>query len=293
MRILITGGSGQVGRALKAARLPRGVTLSAPPRAELDLADPGTLASAIASGPWAAVINAGAYTAVDRAESEPEAAWAANALGPALLAEATYAAGIPLVHLSTDYVFAGDKQGAYVEEDPIGPLGVYGASKAAGEIGVRAGNPRHLIARTAWVVSPDGSNFLKTMLRLGAERPNLRVVDDQHGAPTSAKDIAEALIEMATRLATDPDSPTGTYHLVNAGETTWCGFAREIFREAATQGGPCPDVEAITTADYPTPARRPANSRLCADKLARDFGVRLRPWPEATAEIVAKLLQSR
>ncbi len=288
MQILITGGTGQVGRALQDEPLPDGVRIFAPARAELDLSDPASIRTAIASRPWAAVINAGAYTAVDRAESEPALAWAANAVGPETLARATAAAGVPLIHVSTDYVFSGDKAEPYAEDDPIGPLSVYGASKAAGELAVSAGNPRHVIARTAWVVSPFGANFLKTMLRVGAQRPSLGVVDDQHGAPTSARDIARGLIEIALRHARDPAAPTGVYHLVNAGETTWCGFAREIFRLAAARGGPSPHVEAIATADYPTPARRPANSRLSATRLARDFGISPRPWQAAIAEVLTE-----
>ena len=290
MDILITGGTGQVGRALIAASLPEGVRLLAPGRDGLDLADGGSIAAAVASRPWGAVINAGAYTAVDRAETETEAAWAVNGAGPAALAMACRAADIPLVHVSTDYVFKGDKAGAYVENDPLGPLGVYGASKAAGEWAVRAGQPRSVVARTSWVISPYGSNFLKTMLRLGAERPGLRVVDDQFGAPTSAADLAQALLVVALRLAADRNAPTGVFHLANAGETTWCGVAREIFRVSALLGGPSAAVEAITTADYPTPARRPANSRLSAARAARDFGVVLRPWQAAVAEIVAEVL---
>ena len=292
--ILLTGGGGQVGTELRRRALTdnemAGFEIVAPGRADLDLADPDAVARAVAARPWAAVINSGAYTAVDKAETEPVSAWKVNALAPAALAHATAQAGIPLLQVSTDYVFDGTKPGAYVEDDAVGPLGVYGASKEAGEQAVRTGNPRHVILRTAWVVSPHGGNFIKTMLRLAETRDELRVVDDQQGCPTSAADIAQTLITIARRLMDDPAAPTGAYHFVNAGEATWCGFAREIFARAEAHGRKPPRVEAITTRDYPTPARRPANSRLDTAKLARDFGVIPRPWRTATGEVVDTLV---
>lgn len=287
--ILLTGGGGQVGTELRRLA-PADLEIVAPGRDELDLADPEAIARAVAARPWAAVINSGAYTAVDKAESDPVTAWRVNALGPAALAFATAQAAIPLLHVSTDYVFDGAKPAAYLEGDPVAPLGVYGASKEAGEQAVRAGNRRHVILRTAWVVSPHGGNFIKTMLRLGATRDELGVVDDQLGCPTSAGDIAETLIVVARRLIDEVAAPTGTYHFVNAGEATWCGFAREIFARAETHGRKPPRVDAITTADYPTPARRPANSRLDTKKLTRDFGVTPRPWRTAAAEVIDTLL---
>jgi len=287
--ILLTGGGGQVGTELRRLA-PEDFEIVAPGRDELDLADPEAVARQVASRPWAAVINSGAYTAVDKAESDPVTAWQVNAMGPVALARATAEAGIPLLHLSTDYVFDGTKPGAYLEDDPVGPLGVYGASKEAGEQAVRTGNPRHIVLRTAWVVSPHGANFVKTMLRLAETRDELRVVDDQHGCPTSAGDIAAALIVIARRLIEDPAAPAGVYHFVNAGEATWCGLAREIFARAEAHGVKAPRVEAIGTVDYPTPARRPANSRLDTGKLTRDFGVSPRPWPTAIGEVVDMLL---
>jgi dTDP-4-dehydrorhamnose reductase len=236
------------------------------------------------------VISAGAYTAVDKAESDVVSAWRVNALGPAALAAATAKAGAPLIHISTDYVFSGDKPGYYVEGDPVSPLGVYGASKEAGEQAVRTANPRHVVLRTAWLVSPHGNNFVKSMLRLGAERPTLRVVDDQRGCPTSATDLAGAVMAVTQRLVDDPASPVGDYHFVNAGEASWCEFARAIFEIAAAYGRAAPTVEPITTADYPTPARRPANSRLSTEKIHRDFGVAPRPWRVALDEIIERLL---
>ena len=291
--VLITGGSGQVGRELLAARLPPSWRLHAPTRAALDLANPEALAAAVAEERWAAVINAGAYTAVDRAESDSTAAWTVNAAGPRALAAATAGAGIPLIQVSTDYVFAGDKPQPYLESDAVGPLNVYGASKLGGEIALAALNPRHVILRTAWVVSRHGANFVKTMLRLGSERRLLRVVADQHGAPTAARDIAAALIAVAERMIADPDGASGVYHFANAGETTWCELARFVFAQAARVGREPPRVEAIATADYPTPARRPANSRLATGRIQRDFGLTPRPWREAVAEVVAELVTSR
>jgi dTDP-4-dehydrorhamnose reductase len=291
MDILVTGGSGQVGLELQRLQLPSGVVLHAPGRAEFDLESAPAIAQAVAARPWAAVINTAAYTAVDRAESDVVAAWRLNALAPAALATATAAAGIPLVHVSTDFVFDGAKEAPYVEDDAVGPLGVYGASKEGGEQAVRTANPRHVIARTAWVVSPHRANFLKTMLRLGAERPVLRVVADQRGCPTSAADLAAALLAIALRLARDPDAPTGTFHVVNDGEATWHGLAEAIFAKAARRGRARPVVEAIGTADYPTPARRPANSRLSCAKLGAAYGLKLRPWQPAIGDILDELLR--
>jgi dTDP-4-dehydrorhamnose reductase len=288
--ILITGGQGQVGIELAALAWPPGVTLHVPTRAELDLTSADSVRAYFAGKSFAAIVNPAAYTAVDKAETEIGAAFAVNALGPALLAEAAKATGTPIVHISTDYVFDGAKDGVYSESDPVSPLGVYGASKEAGEQAVRSGFARAVILRTAWVVSPHRGNFIKTMLRVGAQNPKVRVVDDQRGCPTSAADIAQAVSKIALRLIQNPAAPTGTYHFVNAGDTTWCGLARHVFQAAEPFGGPKPVVEAITTAEYPTPARRPANSRLSTAKLSADFGIQPRPWQEAMDEIVGKLL---
>ncbi|UAK25012.1 dTDP-4-dehydrorhamnose reductase [Sphingomonas nostoxanthinifaciens] len=289
MAILVTGGTGQVGRALQRLAPDRVV---APKRALLDLADPEALAEMVASQEWEAVINCAAYTAVDKAEADVVAAWTVNALAPAAFAAATAKAGIPLVHLSTDYVFDGSKAEPYVEDDPVAPLGVYGASKEGGEQAVRTANPNHIILRTAWVVSADGANFVKTMLRLAAGRPELRVVGDQYGCPTSADDIARACIAIVDRLA-QPDAPRGTYHFVNAGEANWADLAEAVVARAATHGRPRPIVTRITTADYPTPARRPANSRLSTAKLARDFGITAPEWHVAVDAIVDTLLKDQ
>jgi dTDP-4-dehydrorhamnose reductase len=288
--ILITGGAGQVGLELTRADWPSHVRLHLPTRDQLDLGDADAVRAAFAATPFKAVINSGAYTAVDKAETEVAAAFVANAMGPAILAEVTRATGIPLIQVSTDYVFDGSGETAYTEADPVGPLGVYGASKLAGEAAVRTGNPRSVVMRTAWVLSPHRANFLKTMLRLANDRPTLRVVDDQHGCPTSARDIAGALKTLALRMIEDDQAPTGTYHFVNAGSTTWAGLAREIMALSAARGGPSATVEGITTADYPTPARRPSNSRLDTSKINRDYGIAPRPWKDAVAEIVAELI---
>lgn len=289
VEILVTGGAGQVGLELQAADWPAHVRIHAPDRSELDLTDAEAVASLFASRRYAAVINSGAYTAVDKAEGEVAAAFAANAMGPAVLADMTRAAGVPLIQVSTDYVFDGSAESEYVENDPVAPLGVYGASKLAGELAVRTGNPRSVVLRTAWVLSRHRANFLKTMLRLAADRPGLRVVDDQRGCPTSARDIASALKTITLRMIDDEAAPTGVFHFVNAGDTTWAGLAREVFALSQARGGPSAEVEGIATADYPTPARRPANSRLSTQRIQREYGIVPRPWQAAVSEIVDEL----
>lgn len=291
MDILILGGAGQVGTELQAPALwEAGTRLHAPSRTALDVTDAGAIDAALSARPYAAVVNAAAYTAVDRAESEIAAAWALNAVAPALLAAATARAGIPLVHVSTDYVFDGRTEAPCTPDTPIDPQSVYGASKAAGEIAVRSANPRHAILRTAWVVSPHRGNFVKTMLRLAAERERLSVVDDQHGSPTSAGDLAAGLAQIAQALARDPTAPTGTHHFVNAGATTWCGFARAIVAGAARRGARCVPVEAIPTSAFPTPARRPAYSVLSTASLTAAYGLRPRPWERALDDILDRLV---
>jgi dTDP-4-dehydrorhamnose reductase len=287
--ILLTGGAGQVGSALRGLA-PAGWDIHAPPRAELNLADPDQIAAVVASRPWAAVISSGAYTAVDKAEADIVAAWQVNALGPAALAQAAARTGTPIVHLSTDYVFDGRKTGPYVETDPVGPLGVYGASKLGGELAVRTANPRHVIMRCAWVVSATGSNFIKTMLRLGAERPLLRVVDDQRGCPTTADEIALAVGRVVDRLIEDEDAPTGLYHFVSQGEASWCDLAKAVFEIAAERGAKTPDVEPIATSQYPTPAARPSNSVLSTAKITRDYGIAPKPWRAGVRDVVEQLV---
>ncbi|HET7198930.1 MAG TPA: dTDP-4-dehydrorhamnose reductase [Burkholderiales bacterium] len=289
--ILLTGGAGQVGTEL-IARAPHDWRIVAPSSAELDITDRARVAEALASRRWALVINAAAYTAVDRAEDDAAAAWAVNATGAANLAAAAAAHAVPLIQLSTDYVFDGTKPAPYLEDDPVAPLGVYGASKEAGEQAVRAAQSRHVILRTAWVVSPHRVNFLKTMFRLADEGRALRVVDDQLGSPTSAADIAGAVIAVGRRLIEDPAAPTGTYHFASAGEATWRELAAFALGARAAHGAAAPRVEAIATSDYPTRAKRPMNSRLATGKIARDFGIRPRPWREAIAEVVEALAEA-
>jgi len=284
-KILLLGGSGQVGQELRRLSLPAGVTLAAPSRAEADIADRVAIGDLVGAASWSAVINTAAWTAVDAAEDAAGDAFAANALGPAILADATRRRGIPLIHVSTDYVFDGTKPSPYVEDDRTAPLGVYGASKLAGEDAVRTGNPRHVIVRTAWVYGGPGRNFLSTMLRLGGERDVLRVVADQHGTPTAARDLAAALAAIALR--DDLMERQGVYHYANRGETTWCGFARAIFARSAARGGPSPTVMPITTAEFPTPARRPANSRLDTGRIERDLGILPWQWEDALAAVMA------
>ena len=290
--ILVTGGDGQLGSSLCNLPALAGYELVAPGLDVLDFTAPETIDRTMAGRPWAAVINCAAHTAVDRAESEPALAWTINAAAPAQLARLCAAAGIPMVQVSTDYVYPGDKDGVYREDDPVGPLGVYGASKAAGEWAVRAAVPRHVVARTSWVVSPFGANFIKTMLRLGAERPELRVVDDQWGAPTSAQDLAAALLQITQRLIETPDAPAGVFHTVNRGETTWRRVAEAVFQRATRYGRTAPAVVPITTAEYPTPARRPLNSRLSTARLEQAYGIVLPDWRDGVDRIVDQLLQT-
>lgn len=286
--ILVTGGNGQLGTELRRYAWPNGWSVTAVDVDELDLTDTAGIAALVASKPWAAVISGAAYTAVDKAESDQVTAWAINALAPAAFAQACAKADIPLLQVSTDYVFDGSKPGGWEVGDPVGPLNVYGASKLGGELAVASGCKRYAIVRTSWVVSAHGNNFVKTMLRVGAERDRLTVVDDQHGAPTAAADLAAALAKIAVRMTEDA-SLAGTWHFSNAGLTTWAGFAREIFAQAAAHGGPAPEVAPITTADYPVPAARPQHSRLSHAAITRDFGIAPRPWQEALADIIAEL----
>lgn len=289
-RILVTGGAGQVGLELGRQPWPEDIELVMPDRSELDIGSLDSVERYTGSGSWAAVINCAAWTAVDLAEDHVSEAFLANGQGPANLAQVTGRAGVPLVHVSTDYVFDGQSDRPYVESDPVAPLGVYGASKLAGELAVTSGNARAVVLRTAWVVSAWRANFLKTMLRIGAANPEIRVVADQFGCPTSAADIAAALMAISLRIIDDPAAPAGIYHFVNAGDASWYDLACHIFAEAERRGGPAPQVSPISTADYPTRARRPMNSRLDTSKLAADYAIVPRPWQPAVSDIVAELL---
>lgn len=289
MKILVIGREGQLARGL-AGTANVGFEVVAIGRPEIDLTDLQSAAEAIARERPDVVVNAAAYTAVDRAESEPAVATAVNASGAEHVARACAAGAIPLIHLSTDYVFDGSKKQPYVENDAVGPINAYGRSKLEGEERVARVWPRHLILRTAWVHSPWGNNFVRNMLRLAAERPEIRVVDDQWGSPTYAPHLAEVVLALARKIKKDAAAiPWGTYHAVNAGDTTWCGFAREVFRRAREQGLPAAEVVPIGAADYPTPARRPMNSRLDCAALRRSFGLQLPDWRVGVRDCVARL----
>jgi dTDP-4-dehydrorhamnose reductase len=288
VKLLISGAAGQVGRELCRAAWPVGVRLSTSDADSLDITDAAAVDAVFARERPDLVVNAAAFTAVDRAESETDAAFAINRDGPALLAAACCAASIPLIHISTDYVYDGAKSGPYTEDDPVNPLGVYGSSKAAGDGAVREALPEHVILRTAWVYSVHGHNFVKTMLRLGAERPSLRVVADQVGSPTSAADIAAAIVTIAGRIAAG-GGRWGTFHLTNAGAVSWHGFAEAIFELAAPWRGKPPEIAAIATAEYPLPARRPANSVLDCGRIDAAYGIVPRPWRDALADVIREL----
>lgn len=290
MHLLLLGGTGQVGEAFRALSFPPDVNVFAPSRAEVDLCDAAALARMVAAQPWGAVINAAAYTEVDRAETESALAHAINAEAPARLAAETGRLGIPLVHISTDYVFDGRKGEPYVENDAMAPLSVYGRSKLAGEHGVVA-NPRHVILRTAWVYSPVRKNFVRTILRLAAERDRLSIVADQHGCPTAASDIAQACRDIVLRCATDREhAPYGTYHFAGGGDATWFEFAQAIVALATGRLGRRPEVVPISTADYPTTATRPADTRLDCTAMLRAFGAAPRPWRQVLAETIDTIL---
>ena len=279
MRILVFGKTGQVARELQ-----RYDGVHALGREDADLNDPAACALIIAASDADAVINAAAYTGVDAAETDVDTAFMINAKAPTAMAEAAAARDIPFVHISTDYVFDGSGRRPWAEDDRADPLGVYGASKLAGEHGVRAAGGPHAILRTSWVVSAHGGNFVKTMLRLGVERDALSIVADQIGGPTCARDIAAMLMEMATQIRADP-SKSGTYHFAGTPDTSWADFAREIFQQANIA---C-SVEDIPSSAYPTPAKRPANSRLDCTKLNTIFGLSRPDWRVGLAHILNDL----
>jgi dTDP-4-dehydrorhamnose reductase len=290
VRVLVAGADGQVGHEVRRAAWPAAWAILLCGRAALDITDAAALGRRLAGEKPDLAINLAAYTAVDRAEAEPDLAWKANCAGAALLAAACAEAGIPLVQLSTDYVFDGAKREPYREEDRVAPLGVYGASKEAGERAVRAALPRHVILRTSWVYGVHGGNFVKTMLRLMAQRPSLAVVADQTGCPTAAADIAAGLVAIARQIAAG-EPQWGTFHFAGAGAVSWHGFAEAIVGLAAPRLGRRPPVAAIATADYPTAARRPVNSVLDCTRAAEAYGIVPRPWQTALAEVVEELLR--
>jgi dTDP-4-dehydrorhamnose reductase len=292
VRIVVTGLEGQVARALAERGESRGHDVVRLGRPALDLAGTSdAIGAALAAARPELIVSAAAYTAVDKAEAEPDLAFAVNATGAGAVARAARDIGVPLVHLSTDYVFDGLKHDPYVETDATGPRSVYGASKLAGEGLVLAAQPDSAVLRTAWVFSPFGNNFVKTMLRLAESRDEIGVVHDQRGSPTSAIDIADAIIDVGARLVADPaPSLRGVFHLTNAGDASWAEFAELVFRTSDARGGPTARVRRITTADYPTPAPRPGSSRLNGALIAERYGIRLCNWQDAAAATVARLV---
>jgi len=292
-RYLVTGINGQLVQALveKAADRPD-IVLVPVGRPSLDLTDAHSIDRAVTAVAPDAIISAAAYTAVDQAEAEDKLAFLVNAEGPAALAKAAARRDIPIIHISTDYVFDGNKKVPYTELDAVAPLGVYGRSKLEGELTVAEANANHAILRTAWVYSAFGKNFLRTMLKVAETREKLDVVDDQVGNPTSAHDIAGAVLAVADNLVSSSEqSLRGVFHMTASGEASWADFAEEIFRCSAKLGGPTAIVRRIPTSAYPTPARRPANSRLDSSKLKEAHGIRLPPWQGATATVVRQLLR--
>jgi len=287
--VLITGAKGQLGRELVDEASAKGIRIVAAGRDDLDITQAESVMAYVCEAAPRAIINCAAYTAVDKAESDSKTAHAINALGPEHLARAAAELDVPLLHVSTDYVFDGSKAGAYTEDDPVAPLGAYGRSKEEGERRVRAAHQKHIVLRTSWVYGPHGNNFLKTMLRLACERDELRVVADQRGCPTATIDLARALLA-AEAAASSGRALWGTFHFAGTGATTWHGFASEIVSTAAPMGGRSVPVHPIATRDYPTPAKRPANSELDSSRFAASFGYVSAPWQERVREVVGALL---
>lgn len=294
LRLAVTGWTGQVVRAML-ERVPAGVEVIALRRPELDLADHRTIAPALRSARPDVIVNAAAYTAVDQAESEPDLAMRINGGAAGEAARAAAILGIPVIQLSTDYVFDGALDRPYREDDATGPISAYGASKLAGEQAVAAATANHAVLRTAWIYSPFGKNFVKTMLRLAQTRDEIGVVADQQGCPTSALDIADAVFAVARNLVERPGEASlrGVFHMSASGEAVWADVAEAIFAERERLGGKPVAVKRIATADYPTPARRPANSRLDCGKLAAGHGVVLPAWRASLPTCVERLLRDQ
>lgn len=288
MKILVTGKLGQVAASLvERATYRRDVEVVAVGRPQMDLLDRSSVISRIVEERPDIVVSAAAYTAVDRAEDEPDLAYAVNVSGAAHVAEAAARIGAPIIHLSTDYVFSGDERLPYTEDCKTGPATIYGLTKLEGERAVARINPHHLILRTSWVHSPFGTNFVKTMLRLAGDRSSISVVSDQWGTPTSALDLADGLLRLAAGLT---ESRFGIYHLAGAGDTNWSDFARHIFRVSHAHGGPFADVVDISSDDYPAKARRPLNSRLSSAKVEQVFGWRPTDWRSGAETVVRRLV---
>lgn len=290
MKILVTGANGQVGYCLKQQLRDSNCEFIALTRAELDISDAQAVESVVKQMQPDVIINAAAYTAVDKAEQESELAFAINREGPANLARAAKQINAAILHISTDYVFAGDAAGSYSENAPTAPQGVYGQSKLEGEQAVMAANDKHIVLRTAWVFGEHGNNFVKTMIRLGSNRDTLSIVADQEGGPTYAGDIAKALIAITQQYADGKSIAWGIYHYSGLPHVNWFGFAQHIFTEVERAGiypKAIPELNAITTTDYPTPAKRPANSKLNCSKLEEVFGIKPSNWQSALKNISA------
>ena len=286
--LLVLGAEGQVARELAAIGPEHGWTVTRIGRAQADLST-AEIAPLLAEHRPALVVNAAAYTGVDKAEGDEAAARALNAELPGRAARACADAGTPFVHISTDYVFDGSKLGPYTEDDPLAPLGAYGRTKAEGEAAVAAAGGVAAVVRTAWVYGAQGANFLRTMLRLAETREELGVVADQHGCPTWSREVAQACVRLGDRLCAGDRDAQGVFHAAGAGETSWAGFAEAIFAESARRGGPSAQVKPITTAEYPTPAARPANSRLDCAKLERVVRWRPAPWRESLSKVMDQM----
>lgn len=290
--ILVFGARGQVGREFVTLATARRAPVVALSRADADITNETTVRMALDIHRPSAVVNAAGYTAVSNAEREPEAAHLGNVVGPTVLATVCADQSVPLIHISTDYVFDGTKKAAYVEGDRVNPLGVYGRTKAEGEAKVREIAKRHVILRTSWVYGIYGRNFMKTVLRLAAERDELRMVSDQYGCPTATIDIAEALLVVARKLP-EKVSNAGTFHFAGNGSTSWFGFAEEIVKRQSVFTGRTPKVLPIKAAEYPASVKRPPNSELDSQKFFNVYGFRSRPWQERVAEIVAVLSKTK
>lgn len=293
MRVVVTGMNGQVVQSLVEYGMGLGHVVIPLGRPHLDLArdDATTMQMLLAGVAPQVIVSAAAYTEVDRAESEPNLAQAVNATGAGRLAQVAHELGVPMVHLSTDYVFSGEGDRAWREDDPTAPKGVYGATKLAGEKAVRAACANSVVLRTAWVYSPFGVNFVKTMLRSAETRDELSVVADQVGNPTSAFDVADGVLAVAENLLCNSDPALrGVFHMAGMGETSWAEFAEAIFAASSARGGPVAQVKAITTAQYPTPAARPTNSRLDCTRLAEFHGIYLSAWQSSLDRVIGRLL---
>ena len=294
LMFIVVGCKGQVGWELLRLGEKEGIDIHPLDLPDFDITNPEAVHSAVKGAGASLVINAAAYTAVDQAESDQDPAFAVNRDGPLFLASACAEAGIPLIHISTDYVYDGEKRGAYIENDPVSPLGVYGRSKAEGDAAVRGALGAHIILRTSWLCGVNGNNFVKTMLRLGQEKETLRVVSDQYGCPTFAEDVAETIFIIASRILHENNTAWGTYHYTGKGRISWFDFAEEIFKVAREYGRfILKEIEPIPSEAYPTPARRPANSSLDCTLISETFGIRPKPWKDGLRQLIRRLLEDK